>query len=534
MNEVQAHLLDMLKEIDSICSKYNLSYYLAGGSLVGAMRNKGFLPWDDDADVHMERKDAIKLLELDERGLLPEGRRIVSYHNFPDTPMLHWRYEDITASVLLRSTYTTTVPQGQFIDIFVLNPAPSKSADRLRFVEDFNLYWDLFSNHVIDSRRTDSEMKRYRHWKLVAKFGGKRLMHKYFRKRLFELPENESDEYSILGPWVPQPFWPKEIFGTPKRVPFEDTTVCVASHPEQMLCYAYGSNWVEVPRLIERDSHTFIIDFDIPYQEYLKTIDSVSNRKRGGKQSMKWKDAWFKCLPNRNYVNPRTNQLRLRLRALELTSEISESLNDINKQLIERNYTKVVAKFKKYFDLQWSSNASYWKLFVPLPDEILSLIWTSYFMLGDYARVNAIISRREDYSNEPLPKSIAELKRKCECADELMRALWTDFDFDKAENILETNLNNGSSVVFFRARLALDTKLNKTPDTRIDFADKALTLFPNDGELCYWKGKALLEMGNSSEAKGYFLQAENSLINGILLTKTKQILEKQFGFKGND
>lgn len=534
MNEVQSHLLSLLKEIDLICSKNNLSYYLAGGSLVGAMRNHGFLPWDDDADIHMTREDAFKLLELDKNGDLPKGRRIVSYHNYLDAPVLHWRYEDITATVLLRSTYTTTVPQGQFIDIFVLNPAPSKEADRLHFIEDFNLYWDLFANHVTDSRRTDSELKRYRFWKWVCRFGGEKLMHSYFRKRLFELPESESDEYSILSPAVPQPFWPKEFFGIPKRVPFEDTTVCVASQPERMLCYAYGSNWVEVPRLIERDSHTFIIDFDIPYQEYLKTIDAVSNRKRGGKLSLRWKNNWFKALPNRNYVNPRTNQLRLKLKALEISNELSEKRDVIGKLLTEGNYSKIVALFQKYFDLQWSSNASYWNIFVPLSDEMLFSIWLSYFMLGDYSRVKSIISRRENYSKEPLPNNILKLKQKCEYADELMKAIWTDFDLEKAEEILKLNLGEDSSVVFLRCRLALDTKLKRDCNRRIDFADKALTFFPNDGELCYWKAVALRDKGDIDDAKKYFQNAEGTLVNGILLAETKQILEIQFGYKSND
>ena len=56
--------LDMLLEFDSICKKHRLCYYLCGGTLLGAIRHKGFIPWDDDLDVAMPRSDYNKLLQL--------------------------------------------------------------------------------------------------------------------------------------------------------------------------------------------------------------------------------------------------------------------------------------------------------------------------------------------------------------------------------------------------------------------------------------------------------------------------------------
>lgn len=57
VRDVQLVLLEMLKDIDSLCKKHNIKYWLTGGSALGAVRHKGFIPWDDDADIGMLRED---------------------------------------------------------------------------------------------------------------------------------------------------------------------------------------------------------------------------------------------------------------------------------------------------------------------------------------------------------------------------------------------------------------------------------------------------------------------------------------------
>ena len=57
MNELQTHLLTMLKAFISVCEKHHLHYFVNGGTCLGAIRHKGFIPWDDDIDVMMPRKD---------------------------------------------------------------------------------------------------------------------------------------------------------------------------------------------------------------------------------------------------------------------------------------------------------------------------------------------------------------------------------------------------------------------------------------------------------------------------------------------
>lgn len=61
MRDVHSALLDILVEIDRVCTKNNIQYWLAGGSCLGAIRHKGFIPWDDDADIILKREDFLTL-----------------------------------------------------------------------------------------------------------------------------------------------------------------------------------------------------------------------------------------------------------------------------------------------------------------------------------------------------------------------------------------------------------------------------------------------------------------------------------------
>ena len=159
IEEIHEKLFDILVAIDELCEKYGITYYLDSGTLLGAVRGKDFIPWDDDADITMRREDYERLLEVSDE--LPEKYRLVtpdSYggYFFDFTP----RVLDMSAP--LREETEADRAQNNYqnrvaVDIFIIDRAPDdeKEFSRMVFFQKM-IYGNAMAHRYEKSREKHS------------------------------------------------------------------------------------------------------------------------------------------------------------------------------------------------------------------------------------------------------------------------------------------------------------------------------------------------------------------------------------------
>lgn len=138
MKRVWAMELDMVKSFVSVCEKHNLTYYIMGGTLLGAVRHKGFIPWDNDVDMAMPRKDFNKLLEI--------GATAFEKPMFFQTPVTeqgrffctHVKIRDERGTAASEAEYNKGINCGMFIDVFCLDEIPDGKWHRNMYVRKLN------------------------------------------------------------------------------------------------------------------------------------------------------------------------------------------------------------------------------------------------------------------------------------------------------------------------------------------------------------------------------------------------------------
>lgn len=111
--------LDMLMEVDRVCKKHNLTYYLGYGSLLGAIRHKGFIPWDDDLDIVMKRVDYEKFITLSSEFSDPYFLQIPETD--PGYFHTHAKIRNTNTSAFSPMTGYEGFNQGMWLDIFQLD-----------------------------------------------------------------------------------------------------------------------------------------------------------------------------------------------------------------------------------------------------------------------------------------------------------------------------------------------------------------------------------------------------------------------------
>lgn len=530
MTDVQLALLGLLKEIDQICKKYEIEYYLAGGSQIGAIRHGGFLPWDDDADIHMSRDNADRFLEAVKKENLPD--RVVYTGDENGRYMnAHWRYENTATTLLLRGLVGSPCPQGQFVDIFVNYPLPKDEKKRQRCLDDFELYVELKANNAtIKSLRSEEYLKRYYRALRIEKIVGHNRFLKYLEKRMFCFPEEKADEWFIRSPLPPQRATPKAWWGKPRYVPFEDTWLPIAEMAEVLLNQQYGPNWFEIPDYVDRESHIFVTDLNTPYDFYVSEYKKYVDTAEFYQFEVDKKRKWFELLYKKNEVNPQIHRLQGEKISLELQEIIKRQQIDLKKLVEEERFDELEMIFENYYNFVNSENVRYWGLYIDLPDELLYAALYHCCVNATYGMARKILGKRRTIISRKLTEDLQNLCDICDATDELLTALYGNRDLAKAKALCDVWLEKNPKLLYFmRADIYVGLELDEgKAGRREDLYHKCkeyLKIYPQDGELLKYLGDLYEQNGEENKAKECYRQALYKTRNGFCLKELKKILD---------
>ncbi len=120
----QMRMLEILLEVDKICKRHNIRYWLSSGTLIGALRHNGFIPWDDDLDIEMMRSDYLRLMQV-LPSELPEWLALQDDETDPNYFYFYAKVRDKRSRMLEQNGYDRLwKEQGIYIDIFPMERHP--------------------------------------------------------------------------------------------------------------------------------------------------------------------------------------------------------------------------------------------------------------------------------------------------------------------------------------------------------------------------------------------------------------------------
>ena len=259
--------LDMLIELDRVCRENNIKYQIAGGTLLGAVRHKGYIPWDDDADVVMLREEYEKFKKIADK-LNPD---ICFFQDHTTDPEYRWGYGK------LRRTGTKYVRLGQehikcktgvFVDIFPLDDIPTCTIGQM--LQDFHCFClrKILWSEV--GKKTEKGFLKilYSFVSFIPVDFAFKQLHFYSTKSNNQSPHKVRTLcYTALGKlYYKHPI--KERYGMPKQwfldcadYEFEGYTLQGIKDYDAYLTYDYG-DYMKLPPLEDRAQHAPVSDYE--------------------------------------------------------------------------------------------------------------------------------------------------------------------------------------------------------------------------------------------------------------------------------
>lgn len=274
IHELQECILSVMKDVDRFCKKNKIQYYLMGGSALGAMRHRGFIPWDDDLDIFMTYDNYQKFIK-DFGQFIKENQDYTKYYlqveNTEEWPLFLCRV-CLKGTTMISNEFKYNMKQHHtvFVDVMCLYSVPDMRIKQcLHYISAKLLRVNALARCHFTNRNVIKRMA-LNISKFIVNPLTKPLLIKYLRRY-------ETKKTGYVGHYFGRARFKKAVFprsylGVPRYVPFEDAEFPVFERVEDYLASRYGPAWMKMPDQTVKNQypiHGDFVDLSRDYTEYM-------------------------------------------------------------------------------------------------------------------------------------------------------------------------------------------------------------------------------------------------------------------------
>ena len=275
INELQKIQLSMLKDFDAVCQKHRISYQLFSGTALGAVRHKGFIPWDDDIDVVMLREDYERFFDSASKEL--DSNKYYVQREFSEHwPMFFSKLRlNGTTYIEKYHSHDARIHQGIYIDIFPCdNLSDSRLMQKLQYIASKIV---IAKSLYARGYETNSTVKKcFMQFCII-------LPTEPFKRLCIRRNDSSSLKVHTFfggGKKFERSIFFREWFEQSVKMRFEDSEFPVSAHYDEMLRVMYG-DYMVMPTLEQRvcKRHAAIVDINKPYTFHLEEQKNMKIEK---------------------------------------------------------------------------------------------------------------------------------------------------------------------------------------------------------------------------------------------------------------
>lgn len=247
LDEYKKITLNILVKIDEICRENNIKYFLFAGTLLGAVRHKGFIPWDDDIDIAMMREDYNKLAEIIQSGNY--GINFIRIEENADTIYPYGKICD-QSTILIEHNFRKVEGYGAFIDVFPFDYLPESEDERKKLKKKYFRLYQLLTHcsrtGYVKTESCITNLKRSLAFRLSKICTARSLVTK-MNNDFIALNSNKSNLVGLAWAYA----WPLEDYLETSEVMFEGYTFLAPKNPDRVLSIHFG-DYMKLPPENER------------------------------------------------------------------------------------------------------------------------------------------------------------------------------------------------------------------------------------------------------------------------------------------